>query len=423
MKQVVPFKVLGIHFLFLFLLYLLLHYLGISPSIPSNSTLLRWDANWYNSIHQHNYFYSESSQSNSGFFPMLPLIWNILDVGPLGMSLFNAFIGFLSLALFAKVFRLEDRSFLLFLSLPSLFFIYAPYAESLFVLFSCLILYGLKFNKKALVALGLFLASTTKATSLFFIPSLAFVLLFLSPISQFKSIVFIKDFLFYSFFVLLGIAAVVALEYAQTGVCFAYFKAQSRHWSRSFNLPVFPLTTWDAYRLIYLDALGFIVGFFALLLCAKQFVQSLIQRIITIEEADKSYWFSACFLVMVLGSIVFFNPLDDATKTTSILSINRYMLVSPFMLVFLHHHLKYSRLTRLQTTSIVLLLLLTWILFNGYTSTKSTLGFLFLSTYLFSFLLLMQKKHLPFIWLLLYFVGCCFQLYFFNSFMQGLWVG
>lgn len=423
MNQLFPLRVLLFHTLFLSLLFMLFHWIGITTSIPSSPTLLRWDANWYNSIHLHGYLYSATSQSNSGFFPMLPLLWNVLGVGPLGMSITNALIGFFSLFFISQIFQVQNKNLLLFLSLPSLFFMYVPYTESLFVLFSCFVLYGLKQNKKGYAAAGFFLASTTKATALFFIPSLLFILLFLPPLSKLNMRHFLKDIAFYVLFIFLGIAVVVIIEYAETGVWFAYFIAQSKHWSRSFNLPIFPLTTWDAYRLLYLDAFAFMIGVIALLLCLKKIIHSLFQKTFFECNEDKSYWFSCCFLAMVLLSILFFNPCDDATHTTSILSINRYMLVSPFMLLFINQHLESKQPTLPYFAQLLSTLLLCWILFYAYSDTKNRLGFLLLSGYLLCFLLLMQKRSLTAIWAIAYLAGCCTQLILFNSFMQGLWVG
>ncbi|MBK9673472.1 MAG: hypothetical protein IPO70_14860 [Bacteroidetes bacterium] len=68
---------------------------------------------------------------------------------------------------------------------------------------------------------------------------------------------------------------------------------------------------------------------------------------------------------MVLFSILFFNPIDAATQTTSILSINRYMLVSPFVLVVLHQHSFSIKLTTKQLLGSSLFIILILLSSNG----------------------------------------------------------
>jgi len=423
MLKIAAYKFLLFHVLLIAILYYLFYFLGLCTILPSDASLLQWDANWYNSIQLDGYWYSEKMQSNSGFYPLFPALWNLLGCGAFAISCLNACICLLSIALLVKYFQISPETALLFLSLPSIFFLYVPYAESIFFLGATITLVGLKRGKNAWILIGILIASLSKATAIFFVPSGLFMLLTMQHFKQIKMLpLFLRSILLIAI-VTLGTMLVVAIQYQQTGVWMAYFKSQSMQWNRSFTIPVFPLTTWDAHRLLTLDAAAFLVGVVALFLCLRHLWSSVGNNLNSFLQTDKAYLFSCAFLVMVLASILFFNPLDAATNTTSILSINRYMIASPFLLVFLHHHVSSSRLTQKELFVLFGLLLALGFIFNAYSGKRSAFLFFLLIGYCMSYLTVLYKPFLKKYWLVLYFINCCFQLFLFNSFLEGQWVG
>jgi hypothetical protein len=417
------FQVIVIHLLLLFGMYALLFFLGLVKMLPTEISILQWDANWYKSIAHHNYWYSTTEQSNSGFFPLFPLLWKCLNTGAIGISLFNWVIGLAGILMLAKTFTISNKTILLFLSFPSLFFIYVPYAESLFLVFGALLLFGIKKNKPHYVVIGSFLAACTKATAIFFIPSFAIMLLFSQPLSQFNVLKSIWSFSLFSLSVCLGIATVVLLQYMQTGIWLAYFKTQSSLWGRAFNVPVFPLTTWDASRLLSLDAFAFIIGVAAFAFLISQCFRIINSYRFKILSYDTSYWFSVGFLVMVLFSILFFNPIDAATQTTSILSINRYMIVSPFLLIMLHNHTDTAELTAKQLVGLSLFVLFILLSFK-WDWKPNTIGvFLGLGVYIIGYVLIVKEARFMNLSWVFYLVNSFLQLLLFDSFLSAYWVG
>ncbi|MBL0047328.1 MAG: hypothetical protein IPP32_04425 [Bacteroidetes bacterium] len=423
MEKTALYKVLVFHVLVLISLYVLLYSCGILQVFPNTSTLLKWDSNWYNSIVQNGYSYSDKIQSNAGFFPLFPLMWKALSLNAFEISIFNAVIALISISLLAQTFLMKRELILLFLSLPSIFFLYVPYAESLFFLGSTLLLIGLKKEQKAFSIIGLLIATMAKATALFFIPAIVFMVLFERSLKDISLPALIKESLLLLLCVLFGMGLVVLIQYYQTGAWFAYFKAQSMHWNRKFSIPVFPLTTWDAARLITLDASAFLVGLLSLGACFRILLNWLASLNIHSNKQDKSYLLSCSFLFLVLCSIVFFNPIDAATKTTSILSINRYMFATPFLMVFMLHHYKHTKLSTQQLIGAVVLIGMVWLVFHAYSGFKIASLFILLTMYLSGFLALLWKEKLSLLWIPLYMINCIIQLILFHSFMNGKWVG
>ncbi|MBK9798946.1 MAG: hypothetical protein IPP56_04180 [Bacteroidetes bacterium] len=418
-----PIQTIAIHLLFVVGLYWLLVACGFVNELTKETRILQWDANWYKSIAQSNYWYSTKEQSNSGFFPLFPFFWKYLNTSAIGICLINWFISLTGIFFLAKTFTISNTTILQYLSLPSLFFCYVPYAESLFFAFGTLLLYGIKKDLPLLVFIGCFLAACTKATAIFFIPSFAIMLLFSIPFNQINVFKTIQRFLFFSFSVCLGIAAVVLIQYAQTGVWFAYFKTQSSMWGRIFNIPVFPLTTWDAHRILSLDIFAFILGTAALAVFLLQSFRSIISNKTKAFTNDASYWFSVGFLIMVLFSILFFNPIDAATQTTSILSINRYMLVSPFVLVVLHQHSFSIKLTTKQLLGSSLFIILILLSFKWNLQPHSIILFICLVAYIVGYVLMLVDERFKNFRLLYYFINCVLQLLLFDSFISAYWVG
>jgi len=170
---------ISLHVFILVALFIFLYFIGFLNVVPHGNNLVQWDGGWYKNVHDNGYNYFPDKQSNSGFFPLFPYMWKFLGVGNAGIAIFNAIAFLIAFLLLAYFFDIKRRNIFLLLSVPSLFFCYIPYSESLFFLSSSLFLIGLHKSNKFLIIAGLFFASTCRAASMFFVPAI-FMMEFLS---------------------------------------------------------------------------------------------------------------------------------------------------------------------------------------------------------------------------------------------------
>jgi hypothetical protein len=424
LQAIEKYRFIFIHIFTIVFSFFVFRYLGLIELLPNKENILKWDANWYNSIRLHGYTYSEQWQSNSGFFPLFPYFWRVTQLDPLYISLLNGFIGLLSIFYLAKTFDFKLSVTLLCVSLPSSIFMYVPYTESLFFLFSTIFLVGLKNDKKILIAIGLFVASIIKPITIFFIPSIIFMELLMSSFNQINLLRLIKKALFYLLFSVIGILLVEWIQYVQTGVWFAYFKAQSKYWDRTFSFPGFPLTAldWEGEKIIWIDSIAFLIGLIAIILAFKEIRNWVNNKLQQSVVPNKVYLFSLIYLSMILFSILFFNPKMD-NGSTNIIGINRYMFVSPFIMVFLNHHFRNTSLTLPQLIFFIILTLFTWLLFGSYEHIQIFFLYGIITIYFIFYYLMMYSTKFKNLWIPIYCLNVILQLWFFDSFLKNYWVG
>lgn len=385
--------------------------------------LLQWDANWYNSLMFNGYEYVDSMPCNAGFFPFFSFIWYILGLSGFGISLLNLafFIG--GLWYLVKHFQPSMQQLLLVISLPSMFFLYVPYSEALYFVFSSLLLVGLQKKSNYLILLGVFFASLTRPTFLFFVP--AFAVLFLFEIWSVQIALYwkiSKKYLFY--YILPAIVAIILItiiQYMQTGVWFAYFKAQSGVWLRAFRLPTLPFGSTASWSLLWIEAISFWMGTFATILIAYFSYTRLIKRV-KLPVLAPAFLFSLVYLMMAFLSIVFFNPTWEINRTV-LNGINRYMFVNPFLLVVLWQIGQYLSIRYKDLIYLLLASFLLWLLMSYYYLHIGTLlYFLAITVYILLYVLFIKhKKNLPLIIALLV-INCVGQVYLLHRFLGGEWV-
>ena len=165
-----------LHLFVLFMMYKLLYFLSLAGHIADLSQFKQWDSFWYASIAENGYQYSHTEASNSGFFPLFPymwkLLWKITGSGVKGICILNLVIFLLGMLMLKEAFKFPWSYFMLFLSIPSNFFMYVPYSEAAFFFFSAVMLAGLKKNNRWMILTGLFFSSLARPTALFFIPAI-----------------------------------------------------------------------------------------------------------------------------------------------------------------------------------------------------------------------------------------------------------
>ena len=141
---------------------------------------------------------------------------------------------------------------------------------------------------------------------------------------------------------LLSLLLVVVYQYTETGVWMGYFTAQQIQWRHSFQWPEFPLDTWDHLRLLWLDGFAWICTLLALFVLLRELPDRLrVQvRVPSTTAEDPAFRFLLVYLACCGLYTLFFHP-RDALGGTSLMSLNRYTLGTPFFVTGIHFARRY----------------------------------------------------------------------------------
>lgn len=417
----------GILFVLVVLLIYLFGYsslftLGILSEIPNNSNLLNWDASWYYSIGQKGYFLDLENQCNAGFFPGFPYLWKSIGLPPIGISIFN-FIFFVTGVYLLKIVTNSSWVKALFIiSLPSIFFFLVPYSESIFYLFGVLFIIAWVKKKLFYVILFALILSFIRPVFFFLIP--AIIGLFLLK-KKYSSIW--KPSIFTIIALILGAALGFTVIGLETGDFFAYSKSQVIQWEHEFKIPSYPLTTWRGYRILWLDGLALFLSVLSVLILFIEFYRVRIKgketKLSDIEIIGLGYLF------MILIYVLFFHPVEDGR--TTILSMNRYVFCNPFLhFIFLKRigkvELNANAFLKIFVASIFVALLIGFPFYSIVELNYSSSLIFSLGLMIFFIILSINFFKVKYNRLLLITTSIVFfllQLYLFNSFLKGNWIG
>ncbi len=396
--------------LFTFCFAILSYFINGSLSFDE-SQLVKWDTGWYLSLKENGYVFIENAQNNTGFFPGFPFLWKITGLGAIGISILNLILFVVSFYLLVYYFNPPQRTQYLFLTLPPLFFFFVPYSESLFFLFSTLILIGLKKNNWLLTTLAFMLATFTRSAGTIFIPALIMSMFLISHKSTLKETC--KE---YSLYIAAGIITtltVIYIQFLQTGVWFASSKTHI-HWKHYFRIPEFPLHSWGENEILFLDGTGMLIGLTALAILLILFIQKIKQPM---TEANKSYLFSLLYLGGISLSILLFQGGD-------IHSLNRYIFATPFYFIFL---LEFSKKNFSLKEILLFFLILTgyWLFCGSYKHITIFVNYLLLSVFLILFLFIYgpYKRIAQWSFIAIYVSSVFLQAFLFILFLKGTWIG
>jgi len=403
-------------------LYLILYWIGEIKVLPSNENIIAWDAiNYYNIQHQ-GYIDFQESTSNIPFFPLIGLVWRWLSLSPIGAVILNIFFFLSGFYLLHRQYKFSFQMLLLFLSIPSVFFLCVPYAEALFFLSSTFVILGLKKEKNWWVMLGLFIAGMTRPSALFFLPAIFFMEII--ALKELNFNVFRNTFLrilCYVLAVLAGVFIVFAMQHEATGDWFAFFHQRDKN---GMQIPSFPLTTWRGAKLLWLDGIAYMIGLSSFIYCGILGWKKFISSKINIEIPPKPILFSLAFLTMTMIHILFFNAKDLYTNTSSLFGMNRFVFATSFFVIVMAYYkdrLDFSKKinSRLYIGYFILILAMLGVFIpDNQPDHLRTIIYL-----LFIFLFIAYQKRFKYFWIFVVGVHLVTQVLLLDKFLQGIWVG
>jgi hypothetical protein len=402
------------------LVYFFLYQTGFIATLPNAENLIAWDASWYQSIFQKGYEYIHMQSCNAGFFPFFAVVWGLLGGSSIGISIVNLLIFVASLQYLIRIYQPSFQESLLLLTLPPMFFFYVPYSESLFFLFSSILLYGIKKDNDILVALAIFFASLTRPSFLFFVPVFSF--LFLMDFEKEKfGFLLKKYFLYYALPTIVALGIIIIVQKMQTDVWLAYFKTQHNVWSRGFRLPTLPFGSTEGLSLLWIESISFWMGI-GLTIFASYFTISLFRNRLILLKYDRTFIFSSLFLTMSFMSIVFFNPVWEIDRTI-LNGINRYMFANPFLFVFMWEITKRSKIKKQHFFYLLILSFFVWTLVDYYyLSMERIFYFVSITAYLLLYVFFVQNKN-RLVFSILFLLNILGQAYLLSRFVGNEWVG
>lgn len=415
------------HLFIFIILYLILSFFGFIKGLPNNTSLMQWDAWWYKSIIDNGYSFNPDGQSNIAFFPLFPFIWKFFQLTPVLISVLNLFFLFSGMIVLRNAYHFNRMEFLLLLSIPSLFFCYVPYSEAVFFLAGSFIIYGLKKDFK-IALLGVFLAGLARSATLIFIPIILFSKIYnYRPGKNNKKLIIETTYLILTSIISTLFAQLI--QFQGSGKFFTIFEVQ-KEWNRILSIPVLYFTTWDGARLIWLDGLALFTGILSISLIVLFLWKKLSKHNKTFSSA---FLFSIGYLALVSITTLLYSS-EDAIGGTSIYSLNRFVFATPFFTVFIIMGLRIIQINKKSVLYFVVIALLTWLLFNAhgylpgadrtlvqFLKAKVYFGIVFL--YSFVYLLLADNRIKITLWSGLYLLNMILQIFLFNEFINGKWIG
>lgn len=401
------------------LLYYFLYLIGEIKVLPTVENIVAWDAINYYNIQHRGYIDFQEPTSNIPFFPLVALIWKTLNLQPLAASFLNAMYFLIGLFCLHRYYKFSLQTLLLYLSLPSIFFFFVPYAEALFFISSVLVILGLEKKHRLWIISGLFIAAMTRPSAMFFFPVIIFVEVMALERWSWK---FIKkalvNILLFFLPIIVGLTIVFWIQYEATGDWLAFFHQRK---DNHFKLPVFPLTTWRGAKLLWLDGFAFSIAFASVLFCAKVFFEKI--RNVKITPPSRAILFALGFLSMTVVHIILFNGKENSPKT-SLFGLNRFVFATAFLILIFHYfkdRFDFSQKKNLRLLIGYFILILAMI---GVFIPDNQPEYLRPTVYLLLMMLyLIYQNKVKYFWFLIFAVNMTCQVLLFDKFLRGIWVG
>jgi hypothetical protein len=410
--------------IFLFLIfYAIFYFLGFIDNLPLAKNLYNFDVGWYKSIEAEGYKFIANQQCNVAFFPFFPYLWRFTYLSIIGISLLNAVMFFCGLILLTNEFNIKTKEILLFISLPSLMFMYVPYTEATFFIFGSLLLIGLNRNSTLLVLIGLYVCCITRSATLLFFPAIIFMELIYNPSVKVEFVERLKKIAMYIGSVLLAMLTVALIQWYQTGVWFPFLGVH-KYWNHVLQLPALPLTTWGGHRMLWIDGPALWVGLVAGICCAFLLVKKITNKY-SLLSSDRAFIFSVGYLIGASAFVLLFQG--------GAITLHRYIFATPFFLIFFISALHSNLLKFISIPKtlgwLILPTLLFWFFLGAYTKLdrmthlQTVLYFLILTLYIMAYGFINKSKIGPYATMFIYFLNLTLQLFLLNNFFRGNWAG
>ena len=409
---------ISVHSAITITLYFLLNRYGVFTAVPNQQNLLNWDANWYFSILSNGYVFVPNETCNLAFFPMFPYFWKVLGVDPVYMSLVNITIFFGSLHFLLEKYKLPVLSILILLSVPSLLFMGLPYSEALFFVFSTMILKGYETNRPNLHRIGFFFVTMIRSVSLIFIPAIVITELLAGDPRETIS-ARIKKITPDVLCCLSGLMISSFTQYVQTGKWF-YFLEVQKYWGRTWHIPHFPLTTFSPGRILELDAISFCMGTLALFFLMRkafEFFSGEASGAAQEWRKEAPLIFSCLYITGTTILDVCFS--QSYKEITSISSLNRHLLCTPFALIVIIYLIRDLESRNYSVMFYAIIPLICFYLtgvFRYYTA-------LFYVAFFANVAIMRYLPRLRFVPWLFYLISMALQLYLYHDFLLFKWIG
>jgi len=397
----------GLHLLLLISVYIIYVLITGRELIHSPNSFYRNDVRFYAGIKNSGYNYVDYTGTNIAFFPGFPYLWRFTGLGIYGIIVLNILMFYSGFVLIAKQFVFSKKEILLFLSLPSLCFMYVPYSEALFFLVSVFLLCGMLKQNTIMVMIGLFVCSLCRSAANVFLPAIIITeLIAASNPHRFRNI------LLYSFSALAGVFIVSWLQYSQTGEWIGFIKTQ-KYWGVGFRFPQLPFTTWGDKN--YLDGGALLAG-----ICASAMMVYYFFRWIFKVEQQKNKAF--IFSLLCVAGLTFFTI---AFKGGSLFSLNRYIIPTAFFAVAFSFSMRQLQLSFKQVWITLFCIFAFWLVMGSYVHILVLAGYLLFTLYILLYLFLNNKNALigNIAFYLVYVINLIVQVMYFYQFTTGGWVG
>jgi hypothetical protein len=403
----------GIAFYFL---QFILYKLGMVGTKPTGDNIIAWDANWYQDIVNYGSRYWAETNSSAGFFILFPLLWKLLGLNGWTVSFFNLLLFSTGFAIFNSLYKVDLRTKLLWLTIPSFYFAWVPYTESLFILLVVVCFAGIIHKKRYCIWISLFLLALTRPTTLVLVPAFFFMELICNDKKSWQQSA--KDFMIlYALPLLTGLATFIIYQYYATGVWFAYFKLQSTAWGHEFSIPTLPFSSIFGLQLLWLNAVALFLGFITLAILISSGIKWLCKNDV---HQDKIFILSCLYFTGISLVTIFFNPTWGGS--TNIFDLHRYAFVSPFFWVLLIRFTIDNQYKIIDYLKILLITNIFWLCLGTYRSIDMLLYFNGSSSAIILYMLLSEKRIKGIAYIVMT-LNLVLQVYMFQSFISNVYPG
>jgi hypothetical protein len=372
----------------------------------------------FNGLYFDSYHYQSIAESGYNgflvaFFPFFPIVWKVLSLTPLTACLFNLVTYSAGYALLGHHLQTTRKQQLLYQFLPSFAFFFLPYSESLFFLFSTIVIIGVIKNDNRYLLGGLLLCTLTRPIAFVFLPALILFYWFRRGSMKDRILNIIKAFCP----ILIGLFIVFLIQRIQTGEWFSFFKVQEEGWGNKLSIPNFPLMSWGGDFMSLYDGITLwtcmLFGCISLKNMLAREVPNSVNSTPIMDAAQLSMLILAGTGLMIL-----------VTRGGMLFSLNRFVVASPFFIIALHTYFNDS-ISRKQAMYISLSLLIFSLFLGSYNHIRHISLYIAIATLVFALLFTLKSKELvsKAIRILSVFLLIGIQVYFFYRILTEQWTG